>query len=205
MHDHDGIIITLITLNIAVFMFWHKRIVPRNHGYFMLKNFTTSYDHLQSGLYYTLLTSVFSHMNISHLLANMIGLFFFGKAVNQVIGPKRFLTVYLGSGMLSSFASVYQQKSQGQGYVKNLGASGAVNAITTMAILFSPRSTILIMGILPMPAFAVGGLFLLRDLDGAFRGSTIGDHGQRVGHWAHLTGAACGAGYYYYLQKLVRR
>ena len=48
-----------------------------------------------------------------------------------------------------------------------LGASGSVNASVIFNILYSPYSTVLIYGILPMPAWALGGLWLAYDINGA--------------------------------------
>jgi membrane associated rhomboid family serine protease len=72
-----------------------------------------------------------------------------------------------------------------------LGASGAVNAITTFSICAFPSSTILIMGIIPMPAYIAGAIFVLRDLWGATSSGP-----SNIGHVAHLGGAACGALYF---------
>ena len=51
-----------------------------------------------------------------------------------------------------------------------LGASGSVNASVIFNILYSPYSTVLIYGILPMPAWALGGLWLAYDINGAMVG-----------------------------------
>lgn len=48
-----------------------------------------------------------------------------------------------------------------------LGASGSVNASVIFNILYSPYSTVLIYDILPMPAWALGGLWLAYDISGA--------------------------------------
>lgn len=48
-----------------------------------------------------------------------------------------------------------------------LGASGAVNACVIFAVLVQPTATVLLYGIIPLPAFLFGGLWLLYDLNGA--------------------------------------
>ena len=48
-----------------------------------------------------------------------------------------------------------------------LGASGSVNASVIFNILHSPYSTVLIYGIIPMPAWALGGAWLAYDITGA--------------------------------------
>ena len=51
-----------------------------------------------------------------------------------------------------------------------LGASGSVNASVIFNILWSPYSKVLIYGIIPMPAWALGGLWLAYDISGAMVG-----------------------------------
>lgn len=48
-----------------------------------------------------------------------------------------------------------------------LGASGSVNASVIFNILYSPYSTVLIYGIIPMPAWVLGGAWLFFDISGA--------------------------------------
>ncbi|EGZ08335.1 hypothetical protein PHYSODRAFT_434799, partial [Phytophthora sojae] len=87
--------------------------------------------------YYTLLTAMFSQMSLGHLGANMLGLYFFGRQIAEVLGPRRFLYLYLVGGVLSSAAAVLEQQKSGR-LTFNLGASGAVNAITAMSVLLFP-------------------------------------------------------------------
>lgn len=54
-----------------------------------------------SGYVWTLLTSMFMHANIWHLLFNMISLFFIGNFVEKIIGRKRFFWFYIISGLLA--------------------------------------------------------------------------------------------------------
>ena len=56
-----------------------------------------------SGSYWTLLTSMFSHIWLPHLLFNMISLFFIGNFLEKIIGRKKFLWFYLISGIFAGF------------------------------------------------------------------------------------------------------
>ncbi|TMW57315.1 hypothetical protein Poli38472_003240 [Pythium oligandrum] len=165
----------------------------------MLTLFTTSSLHLDHGQYHTLLTSVFSHADMTHLLANMYALFVFGYEVSRILGPKRFLGLYLTSGVLSTWASVNEQKRSHRMKL-NLGASGAVNSITAFSILLFPRSTLLFFGLIPIRAWVAGSLFIGRDLY-----SWLGRKNDGIGHFAHLCGAACGGLYYAHLRPVLRR
>ncbi|KAK1941289.1 hypothetical protein P3T76_007155 [Phytophthora citrophthora] len=61
-----------------------------------------------------LLTAVFSQATLGHFGANMIGLYFFGRQMCDVLGHKGFLGLCLVSGVLSSAAAVYEQHLSGR-------------------------------------------------------------------------------------------
>lgn len=190
----ETVVLGLITANVAVTMLWLTAHSPRKRQR-MMAHFTTSSLHLARGQYHTLLTSVFSHADVGHLLANMVGLFFFGRQMCDVLGARRFLALYVGSGVFSSAAAVLEQQYANR-VSFNLGASGAVNSITAMSILLFPRSTLLIFGIVPLPAWVAGSMFIFKD---AYSWAT--DRRDGIGHFAHLGGAFCGGAYYFYLRR----
>ena len=76
-----------------------------------------------------------------------------------------------------------------------LGASAACNAIMVVDIALFPTRTILLYGLLPMPAALLGVLWLLRDVSGAMEGA------GSVAHAGHLGGAAVGVAFW----ALIRR
>jgi membrane associated rhomboid family serine protease len=194
----EGVVYALMGANGVVYFLWAT---TQTQGQLarMATHFTTSARHLDHGLYHTLLTSVFSHKDFGHLFVNMFGLFFFGREISHLLGPRRFLGLYLASGIVSSWAAVQEQR-QSRRVALNLGASGAVNSITALSILLFPHSTMLIFGIVPMPAWLGGTMFIGRDLYGWLNGQQDG-----IGHFAHLSGAACGGLYYAYLRRGVRK
>lgn len=75
---------------------------------------------------YQFFTYMFAHGSFTHLLFNMLSLFFLGPLLETYWGPKRFLTFYLvtgiGAGMIYSgieFAKAYQVKSAVESYAEN--------------------------------------------------------------------------------------
>jgi membrane associated rhomboid family serine protease len=74
------------------------------------------------GEYYRLVTSMFLHAGIFHLLMNMWALFILGRSLEYALGPVRFLTLYLLSGLGGSVA-VYWFGDQ---HLPTVGASGAI-------------------------------------------------------------------------------
>lgn len=73
--------------------------------------------------YWRLITYMFLHAHISHLLVNLFGLFWFGRIAENIFGTSRFLAIFLVGGMLSGVAHVLLSD------VPAVGASGGVMAI----------------------------------------------------------------------------
>ncbi|MCT7486988.1 rhomboid family intramembrane serine protease [Aliarcobacter cryaerophilus] len=83
---------------------------------------------LVGGFYWQPLTSIFSHGGIAHLGMNMFVLWQFGNMLERFIGAKRFITLYLVTGILTSLLSFLYIFYVDVG-VNLVGASGAICAI----------------------------------------------------------------------------
>lgn len=138
-----------------------------------------------------LITSMFSHqwvdgggqLYISHILMNMLSLFFLGPTVELALGKKRFLALYISAGLIASAA---QMVVLPQG--ASLGASGAVMGVAVaFATMFPNMKLMLIFPPIPIKAKYLITLFVLGDM---FFGITSINTG--IGHYAHLGGAAVG-------------
>ena len=138
-----------------------------------------------------LLTYGFVHdeTNPWHLLFNMMAVYFFGREVEALLGRNEFFRFYLTAIVLAGIAWVASVQIGQPAFAPQtflVGASGAVMAILAMFIWHFPRQTVYIYGVLPVPAWALGVLFVVIDLQGA--ASQQGN----VAHVAHLAGAAFG-------------
>lgn len=60
----------------------------------------------KNGDYYRLLTSMFLHIGIMHLLCNMYSLYIIGKEVENVFGKWKYLVIYILSGIAGSILSL---------------------------------------------------------------------------------------------------
>lgn len=130
--------------------------------------------------------------DIWHIVFNMLTLWFFGRPVEGVIGKAEFIRFYCVAIVLAGLAWVVGENliPQDQGTLPVLvGASGGVMAVVAVFIWYYPRETVLIYGVLPVPAWALGILYLFSDLRGA------GNYASNVAHVAHLAGAAFGVVY----------
>lgn len=86
------------------------------------------------GAWWQLGTAVFTHVEIWHLGANMLALYFFGPVLESVVGRARFLAIYLLSGLTSSVLVFWLSPVYGL----TVGASGAIfglfGAVLVLAI-----------------------------------------------------------------------
>ncbi len=80
---------------------------------------------LENGEYYRLITCMFLHFGIDHLMSNMIGLYFLGDNLERAVGRIKYLVIYFMSGILASMGSMLYYLLLGQPVV-SAGASGAI-------------------------------------------------------------------------------
>ena len=140
----------------------------------------------RSKQYDRLLTHGFIHADWSHLLFNMITLYFFGRVIERVIsaliGPVGFVLFYL-SAIVIAILPTYLRHRHDPHY-RSLGSSGAVSAVLFSFILLQPWSLIFIP--IPVPAF----LYAIGYMAYSFWMDRRG--GDNINHSAHLSGAIYG-------------
>jgi membrane associated rhomboid family serine protease len=116
---------TLIALNVAVYLVT----VVQGHG---LSNPGGSlYLHwllfgpwVENGGWYRLVTSMFLHGFLLHILFNMVALWFIGRPVEQYLGRARYIGLYFVSGLAGSAGALLQAP-----LAPTVGASGAIFGI----------------------------------------------------------------------------
>lgn len=141
---------------------------------------------------YQIFTCMFLHAPsfsmFFHILFNMFALFMFGRVLENVWGPKRFLFFYLACGVGASAAHLLMQYLMG-GFSIAIGASGAVMGVMVAFGYLFPNTELMIMPIpIPIKAKWVVVGYVLLDLFGGF-GNIQGDN---IAHFAHLGGAITG-------------
>lgn len=146
-----------------------------------------------------LLTAGFIHSrDLWHIVANMIVLYFFGRDVEGIYGRLEFLRIYLAILVLSSLGWVVSQVLEGHAGPNNVmyGASGAVTGILMLFILHFPKRVILLFGMLPIPAWLMGVVYIGADFLG-FIGPAEPGEGPKTAYETHLAGAGLAAIYFY--------
>jgi len=77
-----------------------------------------------SGQYWRFFTYLFLHANETHIVLNIIGLYWFGRVAENIFGTTRFLAIYLVGGLLSGVVHALLSPDQ-----IAVGASGAIMAM----------------------------------------------------------------------------
>jgi membrane associated rhomboid family serine protease len=139
---------------------------------------------IRKGEHLRMFSSGFLHGDFSHLLFNMLTLYFFAGVVIDVLGTPKFVIIYIASLLLGSLLSFYFHKDEY--HYSAIGASGAVTGILYAAILFMPNSKLYLFFAIPIPAWLFGVAYLLYSIYGMK--NKIGN----IGHDAHFGGAIAG-------------
>jgi len=184
-------VMTIMVVNIAL---WVANLVAA--GDFPLSKFLSLQGDLPRHLLkaWELVTYGFVHDPDDpwHLIGNMLGLWFFGRVVEDIMGRSEFYKFYFTAIVLAGLAWLASVQFGASGDAKPpmlMGASGGLMAVLAVFIWNYPRETVYIWGVLPVPAWALGLLLVVFDVQGA------SDRGSRVAHVAHIAGAIFGLCY----------
>ncbi len=155
-----------------------------------------------------LISYMFMHGGFTHLFFNMFAVWMFGRILEQIWGPKKFLFYYIacgiGAGLIQELVQYIQYAVQlsvdlGEGVIvpmaeylnliKTVGASGAVYAILLAFGMLFPNERMFIIPI-PFPIKAkyfVAGYAIIELMEGIANNPT-----DNVAHFAHLGGMIFG-------------
>jgi hypothetical protein len=190
MEEWTGVL-TIIVANVAV---WVANLLGADE--FPLNRFLALGGDLPNHLLkaWELVSYGFVHdsQNPWHLVFNMLALWFFGREVEAIMGRAEFLRFYFTAIVIAGLAWLVSVQIGSPLFAPGMslrGASGAVMAVLAVFIWYFPRQTVLLWGVLPVPAWALGVLYFVSDLQGAASG------GGQVANVAHLAGAIFGGLY----------
>ncbi len=133
---------------------------------------------------------IWLHGGIFHLVGNLIFLWLFGNAVCSKIGNIFYLPVYIGLGMIAGISHLLFAGGS------VIGASGAINGIVGMYLVFFPENKVscFVLLLIKPIMFGVSGywivsLWFIFDILGAISGS------QGMAYFAHIGGFLAGVGF----------
>jgi membrane associated rhomboid family serine protease len=145
----------------------------------------------------TVLTAMFMHGGFLHILSNMVYLWVFGPALEDVMGSIPFGIYYLLCGIAATALQVIVNVNSP---VPNLGASGAVAGVLGGYILLFPRDTIRTVsliggGVLSNRISAlvlIGFWFVLQLISGIGSIANLGIAEGGIAYFAHIGGFIAG-------------
>ena len=98
---------------------------------YILEAFGVHGPSIKAGQYYRLITGIFLHANIIHLLFNCYALYVIGSQLESFLGKIKFVIIYLFSGIMGAlFSSIFGGASV------SIGASGAIFGLMGSLVYF---------------------------------------------------------------------
>ena len=178
-------------------------------GYFSTAKALVSYSPtwgLTGFEFWRFITFQFLHANLTHLLFNMIGLFFFGSIVEQFLGKKRYLAFYLLCGiagacmylLLNSLGMVVKELTDKEWvpfllfddkHTILVGASAGVFGVIMAAAFLMPEVKVLLFFVIPMKLKTLAYGLVAVALLSVFFSKQVANAG---GEAAHIGGAVAG-------------
>ena len=144
-------------------------------------------------VYQTLLTSMFMHGSIMHLLGNMWFLWIFGDNIEDDLGHGRYIAYYLLCGLLASLTHVVVSLGGPSAEIPSLGASGAISGVMGGYLLLHPQRrvrVIMVRVLTEVPGWVAVGLWFVFQVVSSFQ--VLGGSGGGVAYGAHIGGFIAG-------------
>lgn len=139
---------------------------------------------------WTIITQMFMHGNIFHLLFNMIALYFVGRIFVQFLGERRLLTTYIFGGLFGYIIHVIGYQTipffAQHSAPSVVGASGAIYAIFAATAFYRPNYTVRLFGMFTIPLIMIAVPYILIDLFSLASS-------DKIARLAHIGGAMFGA------------
>ncbi len=146
---------------------------------------------VQTFAIWQLVTYMFLHNGVGHILWNMLGLWMFGAPLERTWGTRRFLRFYFACGIFAGLAVVVLSYIFGGVEVATVGSSGAIYGILMAYGLLFPDQTILFGFLIPIKSkyfvMIIGAIVFLQSYT-----ATIGGQPNGVAVVAHLGGLVAG-------------
>ena len=146
----------------------------------ILLMFTQEKTAIFNGEYWRLVSSIFIHWDIGHLLNNMIGLLLFGTILELQFSKKFYILTYFLCGLMGSLFTFLLTGSE----IYSAGASGAIFGLMGVSfMIFSKRGKNI---------YYFGLFYIIYSLVYSLQ--------PNIGFWSHLFGLITGLviGYVYY-------
>ena len=179
----DNKTVLLVWINVIVF------VLQMILGRWFTAFFMLSGSVLNPLMYVRLVTHMFLHGGFLHILFNMYFLYMFGSIIEDTIGSKRFLALYMVAGVVAGFVANFFYTAG------MLGASAAVMGIIGITIMLYPNMRLYLFFILPIRLWHAAILFVLIDVANVIHPT------NNTGSLAHLIGLGIGLAYGWHYKR----
>lgn len=174
----------LLIINVIVFVTFHMLFKEYRSSIYLY------YPAMEAFQPYQLISHMFMHGSESHILFNMLSLFFLGPMVEQRMGTKRFLIFYLicGFGAMAlhlglSYVGFLDPR------IPIVGASGAIMGVFVAFAMFYPNTKLMLL----FPPIPIKAKYLMLGLIAFDLFSGVSGVNTGIAHFAHLGGVIAGA------------
>jgi membrane associated rhomboid family serine protease len=201
LHGRPYVNYSLIALNVIIFIwevirtnFFSNELLV-NEIFF---TYGTVPDLVFQGDFFALVTSMFLHGGVAHIIGNMVFLYIFGDNIEDRFGHFKYLILYLFWGIAAGIIHSFYAVSVGGGEIPAVGASGAISGVLGAYLVLFPRAkiftiiTAFFITTVRIPALAYIPIWFI--LQVVF--SILNPEGG-VAYLAHIGGFAVGAGVSY--------
>lgn len=149
---------------------------------------------------YRLLTYMFVHGGLLHIIGNMLFLWVFGDNVEDRMGHWKYLQFFIMAGILSVLVQSGISFIAGDSYIPIIGASGAVSAVMGAYLLMFPKArivTLILVFITVLPSW----IFLIIWFLIQFFSALVSGQNTNIAYYAHISGFIFGSLYALFLAR----
>jgi membrane associated rhomboid family serine protease len=182
----------LVICNVAVFFYHNAQPDPQA---FIFEYGAIPAQIMQGTHLSGLITAMFLHGGLLHLIGNMLYLWIFGDNIEGLMGHGRYLMFYLLCGIAATLSHIFLEPASA---IPMVGASGAISGVLGAYLVKFPRARILILVpiFICLTTFRIPALFVLGFWSVTQITSSLGilqaDMGSNVAWFAHIGGFVAG-------------
>jgi membrane associated rhomboid family serine protease len=207
LHGRPYINYILILINVIVFL-WEVVVTNFFSNSDKVADIFITYGAIPNsvldGNILSLITSMFLHGGVAHIIGNMVFLFIFGDNIEDKLGRIRYVILYLTWGIIAGLIHSFYATSIGSGAIPAVGASGAISGVLGAYLVLFPRAkiytiiTAFIITTVRIPAMAYIPFWFILQIIFNFLNPLGG-----VAYFAHIGGFIAGVATIFLVKNLV--
>lgn len=145
LHGRPYVTYLLIAINAIIFL--AEVIITANFSdraatNALLQTYGAIPNKVLGGDIFSVISSMFLHGGIAHLIGNMLFLFVFGDNIEDKFGRIKYVLLYIAWGIAAAYAHSFYAVSTGGGEIPAIGASGAISGVLGAYLVLFPRAKI---------------------------------------------------------------